>query len=170
MSKSVASESNDGHNTREKGGKRGAGDEEDEDGDGKIEGSAADDSTTLTTVFAAPAATDQFMHTPEFRRHFVDFVHVQTLMALRLATKGWNTAADALIDEGVMSGELMVHGGNDLSYGAAKARKERRKFATRLIFLLNITKVGEYACSWAVNLVVVDIPEGVERIGYAAFP
>ena len=50
----------------------------------------------MTTVSAAPAVTDQFMHTPEFRRHFVEFVHVQTLMALRVAMKGWNAAVDAL--------------------------------------------------------------------------
>ena len=58
---------------------------------------------TLTTVPTVPATTDQFMHTPEFRRYFVEFVHVQTLMALRVATKGWNVAADTLIDEGVRS-------------------------------------------------------------------
>ena len=41
--------------------------------------------------------------------------------------------------------------------------------ATRVIFLLNTTKVGEYACYYAENLVVVDIPEGIERIGYETF-
>ncbi|GMH95423.1 hypothetical protein TL16_g13153, partial [Triparma laevis f. inornata] len=71
--------------------------------------SASENSMTLTIVPTAPAVVDEFMHTPEFRRHFVDFVHVQTLMALRMATKGFNVAADALIDEGVRSGKLMVH-------------------------------------------------------------
>ncbi|GMH48459.1 hypothetical protein TL16_g00293 [Triparma laevis f. inornata] len=32
--------------------------------------------------------TDEFMHTPEFGIHFVGFVPVDALMALRLATKG----------------------------------------------------------------------------------
>ena len=59
------------------------------------------------------------MHTPDFRRHFVEFVHVQTLMALRMATKGWNAAADALIDEGVGSGAMIVHDGKDISYEVA---------------------------------------------------
>ena len=130
---------------------------------------AAVNSTTTTTVSAAPAVVDEFMHTPEFRRHFVGFVPVDALMALRLATKGWNAAADALIDEGVRSGELMVHDEKDISNDAAEARKERCTLVTRVIFFLNITKVGHYACKSAVNLVVVDIPEGVVRISQFAF-
>ena len=90
------------------GGKRGAGDEEKQDEEGII--------ATLPTVSTVPATTDQFMHTPEFRRHFVEFVPVDALMALRLATKGWNAAVDALIDEGLISGAMIVHGGNDKSY------------------------------------------------------
>ena len=38
-----------------------------------------------------------------------------------------------------------------------------------MIFLQNITKVGNFACHFAINLVVVDIPKGVERIGHGAF-
>ncbi|GMH64789.1 hypothetical protein TrLO_g4862 [Triparma laevis f. longispina] len=117
------------------------------------------------TVSTVPATTDQFMQTPEFRRYFVDFVHVQTLMALKLAAKGWNAAADALIDEGMRSGELMVHDGKDIGGGTAAALKERRALVTRVIFLLNITRIGDYACKYAINLIVIDIPEGVERIG-----
>ena len=40
---------------------------------------------------------------------------------------------------------------------------------TQVIFLLNVTKVGERACKCAVNLVVVDFPEGVESIGKQTF-
>ncbi|GMH52399.1 hypothetical protein TrLO_g4409 [Triparma laevis f. longispina] len=109
------------------------------------------------------------MHTPEFRIQFVDSVHVQTLMVLRVAMKGWSAAADVLIDEEVRSGELIVHGGKDVNYQDTRARRERRKLATRVIFLLNITKVGEYAGMFAANLVVVDIPEGVESICQYAF-
>ncbi|GMH65501.1 hypothetical protein TrLO_g8845 [Triparma laevis f. longispina] len=105
------------------------------------------------------------MHTPEFRRHFFGSVHVQTFMALRVATKGWNAAADALIDEGVASGAMIVHGGKGTSW----AQEKRRKLVTRVIFLQNITNVGERACKLAINLVVVDIPEGVESIGDYAF-
>ena len=38
-----------------------------------------------------------------------------------------------------------------------------------MIFLLNITKVGDRACELAVNFVIVNIPESVERIGDYAF-
>ncbi|GMI14958.1 hypothetical protein TrLO_g10417 [Triparma laevis f. longispina] len=84
------------------------------------------------------------MYTHELRRHFIEFVHVQTLMALRVATKGWNVAADALINEGVRSGELMVHDGKDISVrevmqfgmGLTKAQVHRRKLVKRVIFLL----------------------------------
>ncbi|GMH52609.1 hypothetical protein TrLO_g10370 [Triparma laevis f. longispina] len=109
------------------------------------------------------------MHTPEFRRHFVEFVHVQTLMTPRSTTKGWKAAAEEVIDEGVRSGELLVHDGRDISWNLAEARRERRKLVTRAIFFLNVTKVGDYACSPAVNLVVVDIPDGIVSISRAAF-
>ncbi|GMI18287.1 hypothetical protein TrLO_g2781 [Triparma laevis f. longispina] len=92
-----------------------------------------------------------------------------TLMALRVVTKGFNVAADTLIDEGVRSGDLMVHDGKDIHMLVAVARKERCKLATRVIFFLNITKVGKFACYYAANLVVVDIPEGVEEIRWNAF-
>ncbi|GMI01302.1 hypothetical protein TrLO_g1116 [Triparma laevis f. longispina] len=109
------------------------------------------------------------MHTPEFKRHFVDFVPVDALMALKLATKGRKATADALIDEGVRSGELMVHDGKDVNADVDVALEERRALATRVIFSLNITNVGKNDCVYAANLVVVEIPEGVESIGKDAF-
>ncbi|GMH51534.1 hypothetical protein TL16_g01032 [Triparma laevis f. inornata] len=106
------------------------------------------------------------MHTPEFRRHFVEFVPGDSLMTLRLATKGWKAAADAFIDEGVRSDAIIVHGGNDIINAVALsgARKERKTFVTRVGFLLNITKGGDSACACATNLVDVEIPEGIESI------
>ena len=84
-------------------------------------------------------------------------------MRLRLATQGWKAVADAFIDEGVRSGAMIVHGGEDTSWNfPSDPREKRRKLATRVIFLLNNMKVGEHAC--AINLVVVDIPEGVVSI------
>ncbi|GMH71758.1 hypothetical protein TrLO_g9 [Triparma laevis f. longispina] len=109
------------------------------------------------------------MRTPEFRRHFVEFVPEDTLMRLRLATKGWKAAADAFMDEGVESGEVIVHDGEGISHGKACDRRERRQLVTRANFLLNITKVGMNACHYAVNLVVVDIPVGFETISDYAF-
>mmetsp|Transcript_14907 Transcript_14907/g.27687 ORF Transcript_14907/g.27687 Transcript_14907/m.27687 type:complete len:229 (+) Transcript_14907:904-1590(+) len=46
---------------------------------------------------------------------------------------------------------------------------ERMKKVTTVVFLLNTTKVGDYACCYAANLVVVHIPEGVQSIGKRAF-
>ncbi|GMH82678.1 hypothetical protein TL16_g09341 [Triparma laevis f. inornata] len=169
MSKSEASESNEGHKSQKMSRKRGAGDEGDKNEYGIPEVAAADNSTTLTTV-SAPAATDKFMHTPEFRRHFAEFVPVDALMVLRLATKAWKVVAEEVIDEGVASGLMMVHNGKDIDNGTlSKARKEMCELATLAIFLLNITTIGNNACIGATNLVVVDIPEGVERIGQVAF-
>ncbi|GMH65393.1 hypothetical protein TL16_g07623 [Triparma laevis f. inornata] len=111
------------------------------------------------------------MHTPEFRRHFVDFVPVDALMILRCATKGWKaqTDTDAFIDKGVKSGELIVHDGRDFSYEDAEARRERHALVTRVIFLLDITKVGDRACLFTANFFVFYIPEGIEIIGECAF-
>ncbi|GMH62702.1 hypothetical protein TL16_g03533 [Triparma laevis f. inornata] len=179
MSKSVASKSKEGHESHKIGGKRGAEDERDENEKVILEIPPAAISTIATAIIPAPASTDQFMHTPEFKRHFFEFVHVQTLMVLRVATKGWNAAADALTDEGVMSGELMVHGGKDIRDWARNnlsnydeyrdALKAKHEPVKRVIFHLNITKVGVRACRYATNLVVVDIPEGIENIGIDTF-
>ncbi|GMH68117.1 hypothetical protein TrST_g11435 [Triparma strigata] len=40
---------------------------------------------------------------------------------------------------------------------------------TKIIFLLNITKVGDNVCYYASNLVAVDIPEGITIIGLNVF-
>ncbi|GMI12654.1 hypothetical protein TrLO_g4162 [Triparma laevis f. longispina] len=104
MSNSVASETNECHESREMSSKRGAEYEEKQDEESSIEIPPAESLPISTVVSTAPPATDQFMHTPEFKRHSFDFVHVQTLMALRLANKQYNAAADALIDKGVRSG------------------------------------------------------------------
>ncbi|GMH75115.1 hypothetical protein TrLO_g12824 [Triparma laevis f. longispina] len=157
MSKYVASESNEGYDSHKTGGKRGAGDE------GIIQLPPAESLSTLTTVPTVPTTTDQFIFTPAFRRHFFKYVPGDTLMRLRLATKGWKAAADVFIDEGMRRGPIIVHGGNDISIYATNDRKESLELVTRVLFLLNVTKVGEYAC-YAFNLVVVDIPEGIESI------
>ena len=63
------------------------------------------------------------------------------------------------------SGALAFHDGSDVGVGIDddefwEALESKREPVKQVIFLLNITQVGEYACTWA-NLVVVDIPEGV---------
>ncbi|GMI17339.1 hypothetical protein TrLO_g12477 [Triparma laevis f. longispina] len=168
MSKFLLSGFNEGNETPQMSRKCGGNDEENEFNDESMEVPPTESLTTSPPP-APPAAVDELMHTPEFRRNFVEFVPVDALMALRLATKGWNAAADALIEEGVRSGELMVHDGRDTSSFGWNARKKWRKRATRVVFLLNVTNVGDRACMEAANLVVVEIPDGVKSIGKWAF-
>ena len=77
--------------------------------------------------------------------------------------------ADELIGDAVESGLMMVYNGKDISLEEAEDRRKRRRLVTQVIFLLNITKVEDRTCCLTVNLFVVEIPEGVQRIGEAAF-
>ncbi|GMH68616.1 hypothetical protein TL16_g04973 [Triparma laevis f. inornata] len=169
MSKSLASESKDGNKSREMSEKRGAEDEVNENEEGIIV-CPSDESLTISTVVSTvPATTDQFMFTDDFKRLLVDLVQGDMLMTLRLATKAWKRVVDAFIDEGVRSGAMIVHSGKDVSFQDAYARRGRHALLTQVIFLLNITKVGEYEFFYAANLVVVEIPDGVESISESAF-
>ena len=68
-------------------------------------------------------------------------------------------------------GEIIVHGGNNISRDEAfsAARMESMAQVTKVVFLLNITTVGDRACMDASILVVVDIPEGITSIGKSSF-
>ncbi|GMH67236.1 hypothetical protein TrLO_g1400 [Triparma laevis f. longispina] len=98
------------------------------------------------------------------RERFLRFVRGDTLMNLRLATKWWDAVVDALLVDCMKIGVMIVHDGKDISSGVAEAREERRAIAYEVVLLLNITKVGDYACYFVKFLVVVDIPEGIESI------
>ncbi|GMI01606.1 hypothetical protein TrST_g8732 [Triparma strigata] len=133
-----------------------------------FEGSELDSAADET-----PAGGDDFMHTDDFRRLFVGFVMVDTLVAMRWLDRKWHKVVEKKLtdfeDEPI--GELIVVGGNDISVGEANsgARLENMKQLARVVFLLNITKVGDRACLYASNLVVVDIPEGITIIGRWSF-
>ncbi|GMH78707.1 hypothetical protein TL16_g07909 [Triparma laevis f. inornata] len=122
-------------------------------------------------------STDDFMQTPEFYRHFLDYVPVCTLMSMKLVNKELRIITEQFVLAGKRLGGLIVHDGRDEHDGRVggvggvtlEAIKEMYKNVTEVTFPLNITKVGQYACTFAVNLVVVDISEGVESIGYRAF-
>ena len=113
------------------------------------------------------------MHTDDFRRLFVRFVMVDTLVAMRWLDRKWHKIVEKkLIEfEDEPFGEVIVHGGNDLSWDEANsaARKERMQQVMKVVFLLNTTKVGDRACLFASNLVAVDIPEDVTIIGDVSF-
>ena len=116
---------------------------------------------------------DDFMHTDDFRRLFVGFAMVDTLVAMRWLDRKWHAVAEKkLIEfEDEPFGEIIVHGGNDISKDEANSyeREERMEEVTKAVFLLNITKVGDLACCDASILVVVDIPEGITSIGKCSF-
>ncbi|GMH56121.1 hypothetical protein TL16_g02288 [Triparma laevis f. inornata] len=126
-------------------------------------------------------AGNNFLNTDDFRRLLVPFLPNDTLMTIRLASKPFSRVADRFISDGVESSTMMVHDGKDNLnpyFGEDEegeedeyfsALKERRKLVSRVIFFLDITKVGECACHYAANLIVVDIPEGVTTIGNVAF-
>ncbi|GMH87127.1 hypothetical protein TrST_g9999 [Triparma strigata] len=148
---------------------------------------------------AAVGGGDDFMHTDDFRRLFVGFAMIDTLVAMRWLDKKWHKVVEKkLIElENQPFGEIFVHGGNDLSnnpklypnsyapsyeeadsdvreYISLKeaksaARRGRMEQVKKVVFLLNITKVGNLVCVYASNLVVVDIPEGITIIGGSSF-
>ncbi|GMH92538.1 hypothetical protein TrST_g7251 [Triparma strigata] len=144
-----------------------------EDGDDEeevIEGSEFDSASDGTPAVGG----DDFMHTNDFRRLFVDFVMVDTLVAMRWLDTKWHAVVEKKLTElkeDEPYGEIIVHGGNDINEDEAysAARREWMKQVTKVVFLLNITEVGDYACFKASNLVAVDIPEGITIIGRASF-
>ncbi|GMH79265.1 hypothetical protein TrST_g11566 [Triparma strigata] len=96
-----------------------------------------------------------------------------TLVAMRWLDRKWQKVVEKKLIEFEVEpfGEIIVHGGNDISYKEADsaARKERMKQVTKVVFLLNIIKIGKWACLNASILVVVDIPEGITRIATSSF-
>ncbi|GMI16770.1 hypothetical protein TrLO_g12399 [Triparma laevis f. longispina] len=178
----------------ETGRKRGGEDEEKQDGEGIIMTSSAVTSSTLTTVFTVPATTDQFMFTPECRRHFVKFVPGDTLMTLRLETKGSKAVADAFIDEGVKSGVIIVH--KDILEGFEKIDGHAFMDCTSLttvsflttltligwctfdgcesldnadLFHTNLQELDDYAFSSCSELKSMTIPDSLQTLGSQVF-
>ena len=119
---------------------------------------------------AAKWVVPSFFFTDDWRLGlFVDNVPLDTLMTMRLLCKDWQRVANNFIDGKVESGVMIVVGENDISWEEAEALEERRSLVTQVAFLLNIMKVGNFACFGAVNLVVVEIPEGITSIGNWSF-
>ncbi|GMH87050.1 hypothetical protein TrVE_jg13498 [Triparma verrucosa] len=143
-----------------------------EGGDGEEE--VFEGSDTAAAVVETPAiGGDDFMHTDDFRRLFVDFVMDDTLLEMRWLDKKWHKVVEKELTEleNEPYDKMIIVGGNDISYeeSISNARKERMEQVMKVVFLLNITKVGERACEYASILVVVDIPEGITRIGARSF-
>ena len=116
MSKSVATESKEGHKSPKTGGKRGAGDEGNENEEGILVIPPIESLTILTTDSTVSTMTDQFMFTDDFKRLLVGLVMGHTLVTLRLATKAWKCVADAFISSGVESGVIIIIDGKHISF------------------------------------------------------
>jgi hypothetical protein len=116
-----------------------------------------------------PLPVDDFRHTDDYRRYLAHYIDPVSLMSLRVVDKAWQIVVDQRIDGLVKGGSLLVHGGNDISHVKADALEERRKNVMDVVFLLNITTIGEYACCDCESLVTVVVPEGIESIGDFAF-
>ncbi|GMH87000.1 hypothetical protein TrST_g1500 [Triparma strigata] len=129
-----------------------------------FEGSELDSAAVDTPAVGG----DDFMHTDDFRRLFVGFVMIDTLVTMRWLDKKWHKVVEKkLIEfEDEPFGEIIVHGGNDISEDEADsdARRDRMKLVTKVVFLPNIMKVGDHASLHASNLVTIDIPEGITNI------
>ncbi|GMH98037.1 hypothetical protein TrST_g14300 [Triparma strigata] len=141
------------------------GDDEEEVFEGSKVNSSADETPAI--------GGDDFMHTDDFRRLFVGFVMVDTLVAMRWLDRKWHKVVEKKLTEleDEPYSDIIVHGGNDVSfsYHEVDARNERMKQVKKVVFLLDITKIGDRACFKASILVVVDIPEGITIIGFASF-
>ena len=116
-----------------------------------------------------PLPVDDFRHTDDYRRYLAKYIDPASLMSLRVVDKAWQAVVDQRIDGLVGGGSLIVHGGNDISDDKAEALEEKRKNVTDVVFLLNITTIGEHACYRCESLVTVVVPEGIESIGEYAF-
>ncbi|GMH83860.1 hypothetical protein TrST_g9398 [Triparma strigata] len=146
--------------------------EGDDDEEEVFEGSEFDAAAVETPAIGG----DDFMHTDDFRRLFVGFVIVDTLVAMRWLDRKWHKVVEKKLtelEEDEPYYEIIVHGGNDISEdislaGVSVTKQERMKQVTNVVFLLNITKVGDRACAYA-SILVVDIPEGITIIRYASF-
>ncbi|GMH85384.1 hypothetical protein TrST_g861 [Triparma strigata] len=142
-----------------------SGDDEEEVFEGSELDSAVDDTPAI--------GGDDFMHTDDFRRLFVGFVMVDTLVTMRWLDRKWHKVVEKMLTEleDEPFGEIIVHGGNDIDiYEAESAmRMDRMEQVTKVVFLLNVTKVGDDACRFASIFVAVDIPEGITSIGIGSF-
>ena len=116
-----------------------------------------------------PLPVDDFRHTDDYRRYLVKYIDHVSLWSLRVVNKAWQIVVDPCFDGLVKGGSLLVHGGNDISDDKPGALMGRRRNVTDVVFLLNITTIGKYACLYCVSLVTVVVLEGIESIGDFAF-
>ena len=106
-----------------------------EGGDGEeevFEGSELDSAADETPAVGG----DEFMHTDDFMRLFVEYVIVDTLVAMRWLDRKWHAVVEKKLTEleDEPNGEIIVHGGNEISYDEAwtDARQESMRLGLGL--------------------------------------
>ncbi|GMH87831.1 hypothetical protein TrST_g8533 [Triparma strigata] len=101
------------------------------------------------------------MATDDFRRLFIGFVMVDTLAAMRWLDRKWHKVVEKKLTEleDEPYGEVIVHGGNDISdeVAWATAKKERMRQVTKVVILLNITKALQSSV------------DSLQELGYSVF-
>ncbi|GMI15881.1 hypothetical protein TrLO_g12098 [Triparma laevis f. longispina] len=72
------------------------------------------------------AVNSQFLHTPDFKRYFIHFVHNETLLNLMQTSKAWSHVADENISSNVKNGTMMVHDGKGKTEMRGETGKKTR--------------------------------------------
>ena len=112
---------------------------------------------------------NNFMNTNDFRRLFITFLPLGMLMKTRLLSKSWLEVSDKELDACTNSDAVIFIDGKDEDYRPNLLQSDSRRLVKDVIFLLNITQIGESSCCYLSKLASVEIPEGVESIGKSAF-
>ena len=108
-----------------------------------------------------------FLDTDMFRLYcLLPFIPTSSLETMRMLSKDYYRTVNEYYQSRIAMAAMIVHEGSDVNHMQDRLQRDD---VTQVVFLLNITKVGIYACYKASILVVVDIPEGVESIGNYSF-
>jgi len=120
-----------------------------------------DKEKTSSAVSSSPPNT--FLSTSDFLRYLLPFVSTSTLPSLLLTSKQYHLITSAHISLLLKLGTLRIHSGVD------SVKSSNSKRVTSIMSFYNIHKIGDFACSDLPNLLNVDIPFGVNKIGKSSF-
>ncbi|GMI00441.1 hypothetical protein TrVE_jg11467 [Triparma verrucosa] len=119
-------------------------------------------STKKSTALLTKIVSD-FIHTEDFHVLFLPYIPVDTLMSMMSVSRQWKVLVEKSISEKVKTSDLVVLG------NAHPAHPKNIRLVTRVVFLLNVTRIPLCRCSNFCSLSSLDIPEGVSYIGEHAF-
>jgi len=119
-------------------------------------------STQKSTALLTKIVSD-FIHTEDFHVLFLPYIPVNTLMSMMSVSRQWKVLVEKSISEKVKTSDLVVLGNAQTAY------PKNIRLVTRVVFLLNVTRIPLCRCSNFCSLSSLDIPEGVSYIGERAF-